>query len=71
MTPVSHSKGIRQEVGIEMEKTLAIHLAEQRDALVKELNDCLTDSLMLNSYNKWDKGWTVGMAKAIAIVKEE
>ena len=53
-----------------MEKTLAIHFAEQRDAIAKELNDSLIESLMLNSHNKWEKGWTVGMMKAIAIVRQ-
>jgi hypothetical protein len=52
-----------------MEKTLAVHLAEQRDAFVKELSDCLSENLMLSSNNKWEKGWTVGMSKAIAIVR--
>ena len=52
-----------------MEKTLKIHLDNQRDAIAQELNDCLIESLMLTSNNKWEKGWTVGMSKAIAIVR--
>jgi hypothetical protein len=54
-----------------MEKTLKIHLDNQRSAIAEQLSQCLNESLMLTSNNKWEKGWTVGMSKAIAIVKEQ
>lgn len=54
-----------------MEKTLKIHLDDQRKAIAEQLSECLAESLMLASNNKWEKGWTVGMSKAITIVREQ